>query len=49
MSAHKQVLGHQFSEVVCIVVFRLNISHDDVTLHNVVVDEVIFCVNMLES
>ena len=45
---HEQVLRHWLSEIVCVVVFDLNISHDNFTLHNMVMDEVIFCVDMLE-
>ena len=42
------MLGHWLSEVVHIVVFGLNVSHDHVTFQDMVSDEMILCVNVFE-
>ena len=41
-------MGHRLSEVVRIVMVSLNASHDNVTLQDMISDEVILCVDVFE-
>ena len=47
-NALDQVLGYRLGEVVRIIVLGLNISHGNISLHDVVADKVVFRVDMLE-